>query len=541
MTHKTFAHDLHRHMHETVGIEFKRAHIHELTAAALGFSSNAALLTEHLICCRAPTIAPEHPAIERVRDVQFRARQLKYPDTKLTAIAQSVCIEVERKGLHPVSLDHLIGWLFGKQAQLHAKAVTVLTQPPNAETAETHAGFDDDDENAEVVGFDVSVVDQLDELNQSWLLDQLANRSDREDYRVHLAAALLADDGELTDPIVAETDIPGRHWYLQQKKGTALDGATKEWADDYLKELTRNQGVLKHLERAADLGSVDAMLLLAFKVGDHRVFDLDAPEFRLRISPREIADLAERFGYDDWVVQWLKQAAKTGDLVAMRELIEKCPDDGLGTWTWYQLALLLGTDLTKDDHRAINEDGSDYDDDVGGHAYVGGSDGVRLPSVPTDVQATAKREAVNLYNALNDSPDAVSSYLGRLLSMFPGLTQDDLESITSGDSQFGRHQPTDHAIRSNVRDWIRARWIDVDEWMSIALADLNNAEYGEGLPAGLLTELQALSQEWVHEADNGNFDFASEWTTKVKLLVKTAARSHVDVIENRLRQGLPPL
>lgn len=535
MTQRTFAHDLHRHMHETVGIDFKRAHIHELTAAALGFSSNAALLAEHVVCCRAPSGTSEQPAIERVHDVRFRARQLSYPDAKLTDIAQAVCIQVERKGLHAVHLDHLVSWLFGEQAHLYPNEADVLTQRPNVEP------FGGDDDHAEDVGFDVPLVDQHDELSASWLLDQLVNRSDRGDYRVDIATALLVDDGELTDPIRAEADIPGRHWYLQQKAGTVLDGAAKEWADDFLKELTRNQRVLKHLERAADLGSADAMLLLAFKVGDQRVFELETPEFRLRISHREIADLAERLGYDDWAIQWLKLAAKTGDLEAMRDLIEKCPDDGLGAWTWYQLALLLGTDLTTDDHRAVNEDGSDYDDDVGGPAFVGGSDGVRLPSVSTDVQANAKREAVRLYSALNDSQKAVDSYRGRFLSMYPGLSLDDLETIAPSESLFGRHPPTDHAIRSTVRDWIKARWTDLDEWLSIALADLNDARYGDGLPAGLLIELKALSKEWVHEAADGNFDFVSEWASRVKQLVKAAARTRVDDIENRLMQGLKPV
>jgi len=43
-------------------------------------------------------------------------------------------------------------------------------------------------------------------------------------------------------------------------------------------------------------------------------------------------------------------------------------------WTWIYLSQLLGEDLTKDRHYAINPDGSEYDDDVGDPAEVGGTE-----------------------------------------------------------------------------------------------------------------------------------------------------------------------
>lgn len=56
----------------------------------------------------------------------------------------------------------------------------------------------------------------------------------------------------------------------------------------------------------------------------------------------------------------------------MRRLIEEFDhNDQLRCWTWLYLARLVGTDLTKDEHYAIHEDGSYYDD-VGGPTFVAG-------------------------------------------------------------------------------------------------------------------------------------------------------------------------
>lgn len=53
----------------------------------------------------------------------------------------------------------------------------------------------------------------------------------------------------------------------------------------------------------------------------------------------------------------------------MLPLIEEHDHGGLlPCWTWVYLSRFVGTDLTRDAHYAINEDGSEYDDDVGGPA-----------------------------------------------------------------------------------------------------------------------------------------------------------------------------
>ena len=61
---------------------------------------------------------------------------------------------------------------------------------------------------------------------------------------------------------------------------------------------------------------------------------------------------------------------------------------------------LVGTDLSKDAYYAINEDGSDYDDDVGGPAYAAGRDGIDLAPISAEQDAAAKQAAQGLFEQI---------------------------------------------------------------------------------------------------------------------------------------------
>ena len=49
---------------------------------------------------------------------------------------------------------------------------------------------------------------------------------------------------------------------------------------------------------------------------------------------------------------------------------------------------------------AINEDGSDYDDDVGGPAYAAGRDGIDLAPISAEQDAAAKQAAQGLFEQI---------------------------------------------------------------------------------------------------------------------------------------------
>ena len=63
---------------------------------------------------------------------------------------------------------------------------------------------------------------------------------------------------------------------------------------------------------------------------------------------------------------------------------------------------MLGRDLSQDWHEAINEEGTPYDDDVGGPAYVGGVDGIELVPLAAEENGRAKEEAAQLFAVIED-------------------------------------------------------------------------------------------------------------------------------------------
>lgn len=82
------------------------------------------------------------------------------------------------------------------------------------------------------------------------------------------------------------------------------------------------------------------------------------------------------------------------------------------------LSRLVGTDLTRDAHYAINEDGSDYDEDVGGPAYVADRDGINLEPLSAEQDAPARLAAQNCLNRLNGRLGRASGFaLGTACSL----------------------------------------------------------------------------------------------------------------------------
>ena len=176
-----------------------------------------------------------------------------------------------------------------------------------------------------------------------------------------------------------------------------------EWADAYERKLIAKQAFERHLREAARLRHPDAVVDLARLYRDPSVFETD-----LDLSQQEPADLAELAAALDRPADarhWLTVAAQAGDTGAMRTLIEDHDAADLQRcWTWLHLAQLHGVDLTRDDYHAYHEDGSDYDDDVGGPMHVDGIDGIRLEPLPPESDVLARQAAQAIYAKNSPTP-----------------------------------------------------------------------------------------------------------------------------------------
>jgi hypothetical protein len=192
------------------------------------------------------------------------------------------------------------------------------------------------------------------------------------------------------------------YWYAQRQQGRVLTGVEEEWAEAHAYRLAQAQKYAHHLKEAGRLGHQDALLDLADRFDDPSFFEQSCHD--VDADPAAVADIAERMGRPADVRHWLTIAAENGDTDAMLQLIEEYDHGDLQRcWTWVYLSQLVGTDLSQDAHYAINEDGSDYDDDVGGPLYVAGRDGVDLAPLAPAQDAIAKLAAHRLFKQIEQN------------------------------------------------------------------------------------------------------------------------------------------
>lgn len=199
-----------------------------------------------------------------------------------------------------------------------------------------------------------------------------------------------------------DEQLGSKYWYQQMQSGHKLSGVEKEWALAYKAQLSKSSKYEFHLRQAASLGCDLALLDLAENFDDASVFD-NNHQF-ISADPMRVAEVAENLDRHQDQHHWLTVAAKAGNIEAMRELIEVYDSNDLVLcWTWVYLSRLLDHDLTKDNHIGIHDDGSDYDDDIGGPMYVGGTEGVDLEPLIKEQDEEAQLAAKSLFEHINKS------------------------------------------------------------------------------------------------------------------------------------------
>ena len=379
MTIKQLAFDAQQHLQAKTSTTCKRSHVYELLSAAFGFNSYASLCTEHVFTHGGLT--SRRPA-KYGESVWRRCLELDCPPETALLIAQL---------LPPFLADQDIGVI------RITDLVAQLRYETNRVTDHEFDEFEDDVEDEQ-------------DTNGPWfdrefmaspiLLEGLNAAAHKGDANAHYALAIIyAPSGDPYDEPSAGSD----YWYNEERDGRVLAGVEKEWADEYADTLARSQKYEHHLRAAGALDHEDALLEMAERFGDPAFF-VRLSTFSMSIDAAHAADVAEHLGRSKDAWRWRTIAAQQGDTEAMRELIEGYDRLNLQQcWTWFYLAEMLGSDLAKDEYRAINEDGSDYDDDVGGPAFVGGRGGVELEPLDANRDVSARQSATTLYQAIEAS------------------------------------------------------------------------------------------------------------------------------------------
>lgn len=411
----SFARQAQTHLQTIAGADranVKRSHVYELMAAALGLGSHAALKAHGLLCPLPSQPLLAHYGTLHPGPCAARAEALGMARERSGPLAKALCADMAAHALGLVPWEDILEALLSGSQELYRE-----TPRDDAYYEALEAALENDPhawpEDPEPL-----------RLNSLFVCQALQKAAEQGEGRAHLALGLLIErgarldaghhdgcDDQDDDDYEDMDDVPdsraGLYWYERQQKGEVLTGVELEWAEGYAERVQRRAAASReraarsssardHFNAAAALGQHDALLLLADRYGDDSFFDLQAPQ--VRADPLWIADLAQRVGRYEWTSAWVTLAAERGDMRAMRELMESWhADDPLKVWTWFHYAKLLGKDLTQGDYRAIHEDGSSYDDDVGGPMFVDGVDGIELPTADESVRQEALRAAHSLF------------------------------------------------------------------------------------------------------------------------------------------------
>jgi TPR repeat protein len=227
----------------------------------------------------------------------------------------------------------------------------------------------------------------------------LENLASQDDPKAHYIMALLyasdTDDGDFEDH-------PNPYWYQMRQQGRVLNGPEAEFADAYETWHLQREKFEAHLRRAAELGLPDALFELSRRFQEPGFFERQITIDNCTFDRREIAEIAAELGRDDAAHALLIAAAEQGDIDAMSDLVELYGEqDPVSAWKWFYVAEGLGTDLTQDHYVAIHEDGSLYDDDIGGNAFVAGYGGIELPHLDAPDKDAAKKMAIIALQKIN--------------------------------------------------------------------------------------------------------------------------------------------
>lgn len=354
MTIKSIIYSAHQRLEQVANPPLKRSHVYELIAAAFGFNTYASLTNQAFL---------------------IQSKKPRSADTIDMGLLQLRSEELGYKGIFTAALPEVM-----KEHRISALSFSDLVAQLKSEDYLNEYDWESDDST---------------QLISPEVFQALEAAAKSGNPLAHYAIALHHANSDESD----EDGISSDYWYKKMQSGRELNGAEKEFALAYLQQLTSQKKYQFHLREAGRLGSELALLDLAEKFGDHAFFE--GNHKNVDANPMRVAKIAENLGRPDDHRYWLTVAADAGNISVMRELIkihEK--DNPIQCWTWIYLSKLLGKDLTKDNYYAIHENGSWYDDDVGGPMFVDGEEGVDLPLLESEQDSLAQANAQALFNRM---------------------------------------------------------------------------------------------------------------------------------------------
>jgi hypothetical protein len=351
MTIKEFAYIAQQHFQAQTGQNFKRTHIYELLAASFGYNSFAALCAESVVIHGEKNSNSSFMYIPEIRN---RSIELGYLPEIANIFSNSFPTFIAEWQISIVNIMEL---------------KSIIAER-----------FMDDDDS-----ISPELIAELD----------LAAAGGNALAHYGLALIYGANDDDDGGEVGAD------YWFNQEKNGRILKGVEKQWADAYKNKMANDEKYEFHLREAGRLGHEEALLDLAERFDDPAFFE------KVKASPghdpSRVVEIAESLGRDKDIHAWLTIAAESGDIYAMRRLIEEFDqNDLMRCWTWIYLAQLLETDLSKDDYHAIHENGSLYDDDVGGPMFVDGEQGIELRPLNVEQDNLVRQNAQKLFDKIND-------------------------------------------------------------------------------------------------------------------------------------------
>lgn len=373
MTVKEQAYAADAYLHARGAASLKRSHMYELLAAAVGYSTYAAFQHDAIWCDVRFNLADIEPDLRAIRS---RCRELGLPTDEEGQVVDALPQFLNSAGYAPVRFDALVVTVEGDEhdPDWHQWVWTHVVEA-------THDRFG--------LSFE----------NQQALMQGLEAAAQRGVPAAHLAIAKL-----LEPEAILFGDEEDRVRRQVKREGT--------WTSPYVSFVDIAANGLRveakhrhHLLAAARGGDIRALMETAERYGDPAVLEL-APSNDM--DPISMCDIASRHGDGEKMRYWLTIAAQEGDVGAMLQLILDHDEPNEQAWVWMYLSRLLEHDLSQDRHVAVNQDGTLYDDDIGGPAFLGGDDGIELNPLSARVDASARQAATKLFTRINQKHDCAS-------------------------------------------------------------------------------------------------------------------------------------